>query len=79
MSKISICCSTAVKTIGLASVLFLAAGYASTADAAGGCGFGYHRAWGGGCALNHPGPWARPAPFHPGCWRNAWGRLRCHR
>lgn len=21
--------------------------------------------------------WAYPTPLHPGCWRNAWGQLRC--
>ncbi len=62
-----------------ASVLFLFLGYTSTATAAEGCGFGYHRTVFGKCILNYPGAFARPAPMHPGCWRNMWGQLRCYR
>lgn len=66
-------------TACLASVLILATGYTSTANAAQGCGEGYHRSVYGGCILNYPGHFARPAPEHPGCWRNMWGALRCPR
>lgn len=71
--------STVVKGIATISLLALTLSYTDITNAAGGCGFGYHRTYWGGCRLNHPGPWARPAPLHPGCWRNAWGRLRCYR
>lgn len=63
----------------VAGIICLAVGYTSTAKAAQGCGFGYHLSVYGGCVLNHPGPFARPAPLHPGCWRNLNGALRCYR
>lgn len=44
-----------------------------------GCGYGFHRGYYGQCVLNAPGPYAKPAPYHPGCWRNQWGQLRCYR
>lgn len=45
---------------------------------AGGCGYGYHRGASGQCVGNRPGANARPAPYHPGCWRNSVGELRCY-
>lgn len=60
----------------IASVLILAAGYTSQAKAAQGCGYGFHKGF-FGCTRNHPGFFSRPAPDHPGCWRNFWGSLRC--
>lgn len=74
----SSCISKVLRGGIIASSLFLAVSYTSVANAAQGCGHGYHRMH-GMCVLNHPGPYARPAPYHPGCWRNAWGQLRCHR
>lgn len=63
----------------IVGLLGLTVGYTSIADAAQGCGFGFHRNGWGRCVWNHPGPYARPAPYHPGCWRNRWGQLRCYR
>lgn len=66
------------EAIIIGSLCFVAS-YTSLANAAQGCGHGFHRNVYGRCVLNHPGPYARPAPYHRGCWRNAWGRLRCYR
>lgn len=72
-------CFTKILRIGMMlSVLFLAASYTSTADAAQGCGYGRHVSVYGRCVGNFPGPYATPAPYHRGCWRNAWGQLRCY-
>lgn len=79
MKKHSTYFSGILRTAAMISLLFAAVGYTSMANAAQGCGFGYHRSFHGGCILNHPGPRATPAPYHPGCWRNAWGQLRCYR
>lgn len=68
-----------VRTIAVFGLLYLALGFVSIANAAQGCGFGYHQSIYGGCILNHPGAFSRPAPMHPGCWRNANGFLRCYR
>lgn len=77
--KMSSCISSVLRTSILISSLGLALSYTSIADAAQGCGHGLHRNYYGGCVLNHPGPYATPAPYHPGCWRNHWGQLRCYR
>lgn len=72
-------CSGLFRSGVIAGLLFAAA-YTTTANAAQGCGFGYHQAFHNGvCVLNYPGPNATPAPFHPGCWRNGAGYLRCYR
>lgn len=66
--------------IGLmTAVLSFVASYSTIAAAAQGCGHGFHRNAYGRCVFNHPGPNARPAPYHRGCWRNMWGQLRCYR
>ena len=75
--KISSCISKALRTGIVISSLVFAVGYTSVANAAQGCGHGWHRNAAGGCVLNAPGPYAKPAPYHPGCWRNQWGQLRC--
>jgi len=75
----SICFSGMLRSVVVVSLLCFALSYTSIANAAQGCGHGFHRNYYGRCVLNHPGPYATPAPFHPGCWRNAWGRLRCYR
>ena len=77
MNTHSVCFSGLLRTIAVAGVLSLAVGYTSIASAAQGCGYGYHRGVYGGCRINAPGPGASPAPMHPGCWRNAYGVLRC--
>ena len=79
MNAHSTCFLGVLRTILVAGVLFLAGTYESTANAAQGCGQGFHRGYYGACRINHPGPYARPAPYHPGCWRNAAGYLRCYR
>ena len=75
----SICNPKLLRTLTIAGVLALAGSYTSIADAAQGCGHGFHRNMYGRCVFNHPGPRAMPAPYHRGCWRNAWGQLRCYR
>lgn len=50
----------------LVGSLLGAIGYGSFADAAQGCGHGYHRGAGVGCVLNHPGAYSKPAPYDPG-------------
>ncbi len=79
MSTYSNYLSGLLHVVCVAGLLFLAVGYTSTAKAAQGCGFGYHLNVYGGCVQNHPGPFARPAPLHPGCWRTWNGALRCYR
>ena len=79
MNTCSLCLSRILPIIGMLFLVCLAIGYTPSANAAGGCGHGYHRGFFGGCSLNYPGPFARPAPMHPGCWRNVYGRLRCYR
>ncbi len=78
MKTRSLCFSGIVRIALMLSALMLAATYTSTSEAAQGCGHGMHRSYYGGCIWNHPGAWSRPAPYHPGCWRNAWGHLRCY-
>ena len=77
MNTHSMCISGLLRTVVLFGVLFLAVGYTSIASAAQGCGAGFHRGPQNGCVMNRPGPGATPAPYHPGCWRNAYGVLRC--
>ncbi len=77
MKTRSLCFSGFLRTLMMFSLLLIAMSYASLANAAQGCGFGYHKSIYTGCTPNHPGAYARPAPYHPGCWRNAWGQLRC--
>lgn len=74
------CLSNGLRTVLMLSLLPISLSFTSIANAAQGCGFGYHRAiYNGACVLNHPGPYRTPAPAHSGCWRNAWGALRCYR
>jgi len=70
---------TLLSSVAVAGVIFLATDVVSVANAAQGCGFGYHRVYNGRCVVNRPGAYARPAPLHPGCWRNWRGQLRCYR
>ncbi|WP_167100579.1 GCG_CRPN prefix-to-repeats domain-containing protein [Mycobacterium sp. DL592] len=49
-------------------------GFAPAAQAADGCGYGYHLD-GGTCVLNAPGPGARF--ISPNCWINDNGDERC--
>lgn len=79
MNAHSMCFSGVLRTVALIGLLFLGVGYTTNTNAAQGCGFGYHQSIHGGCILNYPGPNATPAPYHPGCWRNGWGQLRCYR
>jgi hypothetical protein len=79
MNTGALCFSGVFRIAAMAGLLFAATSFTSVSNAAQGCGFGYHQSIYGGCILNHPGPGARPAPYHPGCWRNAWGQLRCYR
>lgn len=79
MNTHSLCFSGLLRTVVVAGLLFLAVGYTPVVSAAQGCGFGLHRNYHGICVYNHPGPYAVPAPRHPGCWRNFWGQLRCYR
>lgn len=78
MNTHSMCFSQLLRTIALIGLLTLVGSY-TPANAAQGCGHGLHRTLYGWCVLNRPGPHATPAPYHPGCWRNAWGQLRCYR
>lgn len=71
--------SAILSALAFSGVLFFAVAYSSIAEAAQGCGFGFHRNGYGYCVKNYPGPYAKPAPRHPGCWRNFWGQLRCYR
>lgn len=71
--------SKILRTTLMVGVLGFVASYTTIASAAQGCGHGLHRNAYGRCVFNHPGPGARPAPYHRGCWRNAWGQLRCYR
>lgn len=77
MNTHSMCCSGVVRAIAMVGMLFLMIGYASSVNAAQGCGRGYHQSIHGGCVKNYPGAFATPAPYHPGCWRNRYGNLRC--
>lgn len=78
MNKHSMVFSGMMRVLGLAAMLFFTVGYSSVTNAAQGCGHGFHQSIHGGCVVNHPGAGATAAPMHPGCWRNAWGQLRCH-
>ncbi|HAT2094875.1 hypothetical protein D7217_14690 [Legionella pneumophila] len=80
MNVHTMCFSKALRYAVVTSLLFMAVSFTSVANAAQGCGEGYHRSiYNGTCVLNYPGPFATPAPAHPGCWRNMWGQLRCYR
>lgn len=70
---------TLIRAVVMVGFIGLLGSYTAIANAAQGCGHGFHRTMYGRCVLNHPGPYARPAPYHRGCWRNAWGHLRCYR
>ena len=78
MKAQALCFSGMVKTLLILSVLVLAGSYTSISNAANGCGWGRHDTYYGRCVGNHPGYYSRPAPYHRGCWRNAWGQLRCY-
>lgn len=65
--------------LALSTVLTVGIFYADLAEAAQGCGRGFHRNFYGRCVYNHPGLWARPVYGHPRCWRNVWGHVRCYR
>lgn len=77
MNTKSLRITTVVQAAVLAGGLFLAVGYSSTATAAQGCGWGFHRTWAGVCVMNRGGYYPAYAPRYRHCWRNAWGRLRC--
>lgn len=79
MNTQSLCFSGVLRSVVLVGVVSIAVGYTTIADAAQGCGQGRHLNRWGYCVWNSPGPWATPAPYHPGCWRNFWGQLRCYR
>lgn len=79
MNTNSMCLSKYLRTVLMVGVLSFMASYTTIASAAQGCGHGFHRNVYGRCVFNHPGPRATPAPYHRGCWRNAWGQLRCYR
>lgn len=78
MNTRSVSLAKMLRTGVIVGTLCFAGTYTSIADAAQGCGHGFHRAYNGRCILNHPGSYARPAPYHRGCWRNMWGQLRCY-
>jgi|GEM_PF-2356303 len=65
--------------IALGALLSFGLSYTSTANAAQGCGKGYHVDGNGRCVLNAPGANATPVTGRPNCWRNANGALRCSR
>ncbi len=78
MNTHSMCFSSVLRTVVMVGMLILTASYTSGANAAQGCGYGFHQAIHNGvCVRNYPGAFATPAPYHPGCWRNRWGQLRC--
>lgn len=79
MNTHAMCFSWFVRAVTMGALLCIAVMYASSANAAQGCGQGFHRGAYGGCVMNHPGPNATAAPAHPGCWRNGAGQLRCPR
>ncbi|EHL31698.1 GCG_CRPN prefix-to-repeats domain-containing protein [Legionella drancourtii] len=79
MNTDSMYLSKCLRTVLMVGVLGFMASYTTIASAAQGCGHGFHRNIYGRCVFNHPGPRATPAPYHRGCWRNAWGQLRCYR
>ncbi|MGC1182710.1 GCG_CRPN prefix-to-repeats domain-containing protein [Legionella sp.] len=79
MNTMTLCFAKSLRTMLIISILGFMASYIPVANAAQGCGYGFHRNMHGRCVLNHPGPRATPAPYHRGCWRNAWGQLRCYR
>lgn len=60
------------------SMLGFGVAYTSIADAAQGCGHGYHMNPNGRCVPNNPGPNSTPVPGRPDCWRNGSGQLRCY-
>jgi hypothetical protein len=66
-----------LRTIIITGLIYMTVSFTSVANAANGCGFGWHRTFFHGCITNYHGAFARPAPEHPGCWRNYWGALRC--
>ncbi|ARG97707.1 GCG_CRPN prefix-to-repeats domain-containing protein [Legionella micdadei] len=74
----SITLSGLVRMVAMVGLLCIAASYTSNANAAQGCGFGYHQSFYGGCVANHPGPFARRVAGRPGCWTNLWGQFRCY-
>lgn len=67
-----------LRMVAMVSLLCLAAGYTSQANAAQDCGLGYHKSLYGGCIANHPGPFARQVIGRPGCWTNLFGQFRCY-
>ncbi|HAT9523966.1 TPA: hypothetical protein JBC98_04770 [Legionella pneumophila subsp. pneumophila] len=80
MNVHTMCFTRVLRYAVVTSLLFMLVSFTSVANAAQGCGEGYHRAiHNGTCVLNYPGAFATPAPAHPGCWRNMWGQLRCYR
>ena len=75
-----------MRTLFKALVILCSVGFASipVANAAGGCGWGYHRGYYGGCVSNYYngyyGRWGYPVVYRPyahRCWRNWAGYVRC--
>jgi hypothetical protein len=67
--------SKIITTVALTGAMYLATGFVATADAAQGCGWGFHRNPWGGCVRNYHRVWVNPGPAH--CWRGPYGRLHC--
>lgn len=57
----------------LAGSLSLLAAIPTAANAAQGCGHGFHRVGWGKCVPNY----YRGGYHHRHCWRNMWGHVRC--
>lgn len=79
MKTNSIYFSKWLTAVVIGGVLSFGVWYASMANAAQGCGFGYHMTAFGRCVPNNPGPNATPIPGRPDCWRNGAGEVRCWR
>ncbi len=68
-----------LQAVMIAGVIGLSVSYTSTANAANGCGFGWHRTGWGNCVHNYPGRWAHGFHgYHGRCWYNRWGVQRCY-
>lgn len=61
----------------LMSTLSFAASFSTSANAAQGCGHGFHRVGYGQCVPNHYRGGYHTVRSYRHCWRNAWGRVRC--
>lgn len=89
MSTFTLSFRKMLRNFVIIGLLFMAVGYTSNANAAQGCGIGFHRNFWGACVYNYYGPawglgwgwgWAPYRYYYNSrCYNTAIGSYRCYR